>query len=240
MNPNETIWNEAEKIYLQELVDFKGGIAAQWGFLERSQSLFYEHQREIFTEILRMVSVISFRYKLSPDPVPNARCNQIYLELREDLQWQGNFGLPDMKKKLHKLYLDDDYLSKRLPQKLFKASDTAKKDLVRYIFCRIEEYKFGKTESWRELIAESEATIEHLTAKKWRGKLANMTLLEKDINNRAADWLFEYKREIYQQSRFQITRELHQKYQYFDGEEELDERQRELTELICQIWRIEF
>lgn len=209
----------------------------------------YKHLQSIqFTKLLQAISIISFRYNIISNLNPNELEN-IFNEVANKI---SNKEIKTAKDAIHKLkvvYVDDERFKNNFKAKSMPYSGRNKK-IIRYILTSLEN-QLSFTDIAYE---ESKITIEHILpenpAEGWSDYfkpeeqdiyceyLGNYTLLEESLNNEIGSTLFEYKKPIYHNSQYKITKE------YIDytewTPETLRKRQEKMAKTAITVWKINF
>ncbi len=246
-NPNDDFWNlhpnkkEIQKS-LKELSLF-------W-VTQPISLLFavYEKLWDLFADILRYISIISFRYNViwkldtnELEKIYNKISQQIFSREIQSKQDIINITISS----LSSVYVSDSDFENAFENKSISIKQWKK--IVKYILTKIENYL-----SWVEYDFEGqEIIIEHILpenyTKEWEDifwneiddyiyKLWNYTLLKEGENIWIWDKSFEGKREIYKNSWCKISSE---KLNYDEWNiSTLSERQKELAKIAKSIWRI--
>lgn len=148
-------------------------------------------------------------------------------------------------------------LKERIISREFKANAFTK-----YILDRIEEEYYMKSGSGKGVQDRSSVDIEHIAPRKawtadkystwvqyldcseeefdeYKNRIGNLTLLENSVNQTASDRPFNQKCGIYnERTDFLMTQAITDEFDEWDIEK-IDERSRNLAEIICDIWSIE-
>ncbi|WP_330204702.1 DUF262 domain-containing HNH endonuclease family protein [Cyanobacterium sp. Dongsha4] len=241
-NPHDDFWLDTpeNRSYIRELDLFRVKQAYPIFF-----SAYDKFSREDFTRLLRLVSVISFRYHIVSSLNPN-ELEAIYNKVAVGISQNDITNPRQVFEKVRSIYVSDDKFSQDFSI-MSISTKGQKKKLVKYILCKLESYISGLE------INEDSFSIEHILpespSNQWQEyftdnqieemvyRLGNMTLLEPNLNREIGNKKYTLKREIYQQSNYQLT----QKIQAEEwNPQSLNRRQIELAKKAIQIWRSSF
>ncbi|MCM1981988.1 DUF262 domain-containing protein [Lyngbya confervoides] len=206
-------------------------------------------EEEVFRKILKMMVVISFRYNVicgsRPTPLEDAYSKAaIYIRDKKPKTAQSVFEI------LSDFYPDDKIFTDSFSHKVISNNPP----LCRYILCSLNDYLMNS----KELVTNSNGSdlnLEHILprnpGRKWLldinnkdyklyiNRLGNMTLLDSVPNRKLGNSLFESKmKEAYKKSSLRITKDL-EKYSVW-GISEIEDRQKELAKVACQVWRLDY
>lgn len=200
---------------------------------------------EEFTKVLKIVSVITFRYTVVSGLNTNPK-EQAYAQTAGRVTSGEYTSAVQIAKGLNQIYvLDIDF--KNDFSTLIISTKGPKRRLVRYILFALEN-QINQTDTDYE---DSPATIEHVLpenpTQEWLQnfpvsaldryvyRLGNYTLLEIDKNRLCGTKPFDEKKIIYQQSQYKLT-------QTIVADEwtpnTLDNRQTRLADVATSIWRV--
>jgi hypothetical protein len=138
--------------------------------------------------------------------------------------------------------------------------DHRRNDQTKYILDTIERRYFMKSGEGKQIGDRMHVHIEHIAPQRaanadkynsWmdylgvnkqeflekRNKIGNLTLYEKRLNEEASDKPFEQKKEYYQDSDFEMTREVCE-YDHWSIEN-INNRSRELADIAASVWALE-
>jgi len=201
---------------------------------------------EEFTKVLRIVSVITFRYTI---------IGGLHTNLKEDIYNRAAIKISNKEltkastiaKEVKSLYTTD----KDFKNDFSTATISTKrgKKLVRYILFEIENH-LAQTDTDYE---DSPATIEHILPEnagdEWEAnfpvpiqeslvyRLGNYTLLEDDKNRECGTKNFEIKKEIYQTSQYEMSKQI---VAAVWTPNTLDNRQTRLSDYASSSWRLPY
>ncbi len=212
----------------------------------------------VFTDLLRDIVVIAFRYNVVGKRNPNVM-EKVYNAVATALRDGQLETRPQVREPLREIYLPDNEFEQSFANVSF--STKRHKRLVKYILLLLEAYRRRDTEKFSlddpallGQIDDSRITVEHVLPQTftdewaeafpahehetWVYRLGNLTLLEDTLNREAANLSFEEKREIYQKSRFRLAQDV-ARYERWTPETIL-RRQQELAGDAVRVWRLDF
>lgn len=202
--------------------------------------------QEEFTKVLKLVSVITFRYTI---------IGGLHTNLKEDIYNKASIKISNKEltsalgvaKEIKSLYTSD----KDFKNDFSTTSVNTKrnKKLVRYILFEIENH-LSQTDTDYE---ENPATIEHIlpenAGEDWTDnfpisiqeslvyRLGNYTLLEEDKNRECGNRSFEEKKKIFNTSQYMMSKQI---LSPDWTPNTLDNRQNKLSDFASSIWRISY
>lgn len=241
-NPYDDFWLEIaeNRPYIYELSLFR--VRQVYPILFAGYDKF---SQEDFTRLLKLVSVISFRYNVVSALNPN-ELEKIYNQVAVEIG-KGEITNPrQVFEKVRSIYVSDDKFSQDFSIISISTRGTQKK-LVKYILGKLE------TDISQLEINEDSFSIEHILpespSNQWQEyfpdnqreemvyRLGNMTLLEPNLNREIGNKSYTLKQEIYQQSNYQLTKNI-QAEEW--NPESLNKRQLQLAKRAIHIWRSDF
>jgi hypothetical protein len=202
-----------------------------------------------FVRVLKLVSVLSFRYSVISDLNPNA-LEPLYHEAAKAVL-DGLASTPaEVFAKLRPAYVDDAKFEQDFA--LFSVDKSGqKRKLAKYILARLEA-----DASNRACDPDTDpATIEHILPENpgpgWEAfpeaywadsvyRLGNLTLLEASANRRVGNRDYAEKRAEYAKSSYRLTQQVAERAPTGWTLEHLERRQRELAQRAVHIWRVDF
>lgn len=244
-NPNDTFWKPEEQILLEKLSLFN--VRQSLAMLMACYQKFGEDKRDTFTQILKTVVIISFRYNIICNlPIPDQE--KIY----HQIAYQISEGILENKQSiiqaLTDIYPNDNIFKNALREKELKTTNSRNRKIVKYILLQLEKQISGK-----EFDIESiNYNIEHILPEnpsenwdyikennqdKYIYRLGNMTLLEKKANRNLGNKSYSDKMKIYKDSYFQITSVIPENYEQWD-EKAINSRQTHIAKIAVSIWKI--
>lgn len=239
-NPEDEFWkdNPEFKSVLKELKRFQ---------IRQTNSLFISGYKNLdrlrFNKLAKICSVISFRYNIIGGLNPNLQ-EDIYNNIALEIIENKNFEI----RNFQPIYVIDNNFENDFSTKEFK-NTTRNHKIIKYIFSKIEEYKFKN-----EISEESDLfTIEHILPESaddtWGEfdfdeinrsvyRIGNLTLLEKKLNNEADVLPYKEKKALYEKSNCLLTKAIAETFDSWT-EDKIAARQRELAKYAKSIWRIQ-
>jgi hypothetical protein len=202
-----------------------------------------------FVRVLKLVSVLSFRYSVISDLNTNA-LEPLYHDAAKAVL-DGRASTPaDVFEKLRPAYLDDAKFEQDFA--LFSVDTSGqRRKLAKYILARLEADAAN-----RACDPDTDpATIEHILPENpgpgWEAfpeaywadavyRLGNLTLLEASANRRVGNSEYTAKRAEYAMSSYRLTQLVAEHAPTEWTLEHLERRQRELAQRAVHIWRADF
>ena len=244
-NPNDNFWldfsdSRGIRNCIEELKLFKTKQAYPALFSARAA---FNEQR--FKTLLEIVNVISFRYTVVGGLNPNDLETQ-YNTLANQIS-MGKIKTPKAAFSLlsNALYVSDEKFSQDFS--LLSLASKQKKKLVKYILGQLESDKSGVA------VKEDSFTIEHILPQNpnevWRDsfredeideaiyRIGNMTPLEQPLNAKIGTEPYEEKKQVYQQSAYQITKDVQAEEWNMSS---IVRRQENMAERAVQIWKVNY
>ena len=203
-----------------------------------------------FVRVLKLVSVISFRYTVVSGLNPNA-LESVYHRAAKAVM-DGSAGAPAaVFDHLKPIYVDDERTRQNFALLAVNTRGQRKK-LAKYILARLEQDAAG-----RACDPETDpGTIEHILpenpvdaweeafpAERWEAsvyRLGNLTLLEPAANRNVGNSVYTGKLDAYRDSGYALTRQIPETAPERWTPELMDERQRRLSERAVHLWRSDF
>ena len=241
-DPEDGLWPEAQRPYVRELRMFS--VRQPWPLLLAAARTFDAHG---MTQLLRVCSMISFRYNVISTLVTNEQ-ERTYNGVAQQIA-SGELGsVAQTIRALAPIYVSDELFFQNFASKVLRTSAARNKRIVRYILFKLEahltqhEYDFDSprynlehispehpAENWQQF------SDEQMEASVYR--LGNFAMLEAGANRDIRNRTFAEKRIVYTQSAFEVTRRI------TAGNDEwtvdrLAERQRWMARQATGIWRI--
>lgn len=246
-DPNHEYWDEAPdaKVSVRELVLFRVRqmtplLFAAWERLSRAD----------FASVLRLVSVISFRYTVVSELNPNALEPAYFAASRAVLDGAAR-SPSEVFRRLEAIYVSDESFREAMRSLTVQTSGQSRR-LSKYLLARLETDASGRdcnpdtdpgtvehilpehpAEVWEESIPRS-----HREAAVYR--LGNLTLLEASTNRNRGNAAYCEKVAAYAASTYALTRAIADLAPEEWTIELLHERQRRLAARAVHVWRVDF
>lgn len=212
-NPEDNLWHAEQRPYVAELRMFS---------VKQLYPLLLSAHRKFdtagFTKLLRVCSVISFRYNVIGQ-LPANEQERVYTQVAVELSNGHWNNLPEVVNALRSLYPDDSAFVNAFREKRLRTTQSRNKRIVRYILFSIE-----KSVSQSDYDMDSDRyDIEHVLPENPEGnwdqfsdmdhenslyRLGNMTLLTSSENRDLGNQDYDVKREVFRNSGFSITRKI--------------------------------
>lgn len=246
-DPNHEYWAESPnaKAVIRELVLLRVSQMMPLVFTTREQ-----FSREDFERVLKMLSVVSFRYNLV-SARSRSELEPAYAKTARAVG-DGSAGSPrSVFALLESIYGNDEKMRQDFSTLQLRTSGQRKR-VVRYILAKLEAEASG-----RDVDPDTDrGTIEHILPEnpgaEWekafpsddqeahRYRIGNVTLLERRLNRDIGNAPYSRKLEAYRESKYALTREIAETAPEEWTPEHLEKRQRRLAERAVQIWRSDF
>lgn len=245
-NPYDTFWKPEEQSLLEKLSMFS--VRQPLAMLMSCYRKFGENQRDTFTQILKAVVIISFRYNIICN-LPTPEQEKVYNQIAYQISDRILIDKQSIIRVLGEIYPDDDSFKNAFREKEFKTTNSRNRKIVRYILFQLEkqisgqEFDFESASYNLEHILpenpdDSWSYIEEYNQDKYIYRLGNMTPLEKKANRNLGNQAYSDKVEVYQNSRFQLTSSIPARYEQWD-EKAINARQTQMAKIATSIWKIE-
>lgn len=203
-----------------------------------------------FVRVLRLVSIISFRYTVISGLNTN-ELEPVYHKAAKAIL-TGQAGTPaDVFQHLKPIYVPDEKFTRDF---VVKEIETAgqRKHLAKFILCKLEVDASGKPCDYET----DPGTIEHILPEnpsaEWDGyftperqpdfiyRIGNLTLLEPSLNRQIGNGLLANKRSAYERSAYQLTQHLANATPEDWTPAALEARQQQMAARATHLWRSDF
>ena len=213
-NPNDDLWQGNKQIRrrINELKLF--GVTQPFPLLLES---YFKLPVSQFEDVLRFCSVIAFRYNVIGNLDPK-RQELGFHNASKKLFTKSITSSSQVAQELKSIYIDDERFENLFSTK--QVNTKGKKKLARYILYSLENQIAGTERNFED----ETATIEHILPEnspiEWNDffteeeqenniyRLGNLTLLESAKNNDCGTKPFSEKLKIYQQSQYEMTKQI--------------------------------
>ncbi|MBN1088965.1 HNH endonuclease family protein [Pantoea sp. 1B4] len=210
--PNNEYWenNSKNKKHVKELDLFKVSQCFPL-LMAANQHL----DSDEFTKVLRICTVISFRYLIISGQNPNAM-EKIYADTAILISSGRITRAQEVFDKLKGLYISDDEFTRNFEEKSIKTKRSAK--LARYILYTIESHLSSSYKDYEN----DPGTLEHIlpenpsvdweidfpvdTQESFIYRIGNFTLLEANKNKTVANGMINVKAKAYQESKYELSK----------------------------------
>lgn len=240
--PEDELWTVGQRRHINELRMFN--VRQIYPFL---LSAYRKFNAEDFTTLLRVCSVLSFRYNVIGNLPPNEQ-ERTYTQLAEGLS-EGRFEtISSLWLLLRAIYPSDESFRNAFSEKVLKTTQSRNRLIVRYILFKLEAH-----ESVSDYDFESDRyNVEHILpenpADGWEQvsdqehdqfvyRLGNMTILQAGPNRDIGNAPYAVKRATYLASEFTITHQLAETHLIW-GVSQIVGRQRHMATTATSIWRV--
>ena len=210
--PEDLIWNETQKEYLREIKMFQ--VTQPFPLLMAAKR---KMPPDDFTTLLRVCSVISFRYNVIGSLSANEQEKAYHSAARKVSQGELA-NLNDVIRSLSSIYVTDNNFEHSFSTKSLR-STTRNDTISKYILCKLEKRAHDDAIDFNS----RSVTLEHILPQnpndEWSEftdgeyednvyRLGNYALLEDAKNREAGNQVFEQKSKIYASSQFGLTRKV--------------------------------
>ncbi len=241
-NPEDILWNHDQKQYVYELKMFS--VSQLFPLLLAAHRRFNEND---FTTLLKVCSVISFRYNVIGGLATNEQ-ERVYNAVAEKIANETLQTLPSIIQELRSIYINDDQFKAAFSEKQMKTTQARNKRIVRYIFFKIEKQISGNDFDYESDLYNIEHVIPENPGDSWEQisdreheqlvyRLGNMTVMNAAQNRELGNSSFEMKKAMFAQSQFQVTQKIAQENTLWNAER-IAMRQRWLAVQATSIWKV--
>lgn len=238
-------WTRDEAKYLKLLGLYR--VKQPFSVLLASYEQFFDDNRKGFCDILRALTILSFRYNVICNNPPNEQerfYNGVAIKIA-DLTLGSS---TEVIQKLETIYPKDEVFKAAFSVKQLKTTDNRNKKIVRHILCELERHEHQSTLD----DADDNFNIEHILPENpqehWSHiddnqlesfvyRLGNMILLETKKNRDAANLPYADKISIYETSNLKTPRVIVENYQAWDTQS-IENRQQKMAKHATGIWKI--
>ncbi len=245
-NPHESLWLTEERQSLEQLIMFN--VRQPIPMLMACYRQFAEDRRSTFTQLLRAIAVISFRY--------NVICNlqtqdqeRVYNNVAYKISNGALVDLRSILNDLQEIYPEDAIFKAAFVDKELKTTNSRNKKIVRYILFQIEKQVSGQEFDFEsaaynlehilpENPSEAWSYIDERNQEKFIYRLGNMTPIEKKANKDIGNKSYDEKIATFGQSCFKITTAISEYYHEWN-EAKIEARQIQLAKIATAIWKVD-
>jgi hypothetical protein len=200
-----------------------------------------------FTTLLRISSILSFRYNVVGNQPPNEQ-ERIYTLLAEGLA-TGRFPtLTALIPELKPIYPKDAVFKNAFSEKILKTTQSRNRLIVRYILFKLEGQESGTDYDFESDRYNIEHILPENPADGWEQvsdqeqeqfvyRLGNMTIMQAGPNRAVGNAPYQDKMLVYETSEFLITRRIAESYVGWDTNQ-IANRQRQMAAMATSIWRV--
>lgn len=240
--PEDSLWDAEQRKAITELRIFN--VRQPYPLLLSAKRML---SKDDFTVVLRVCSIISFRYNAIGQLAPSEQ-ERVYNTVAKGVADGKLKNTAEILRELRSIYLSDEQFRNAFEERQLRTTQNRNKRLVRYILFQLERHLTS-----RDYEFDSERyTIEHILPENpkdgWQQfsddqverfvyRLGNMTLLPASANRDQGNKPFEEKKAAYQASEFEITRKVAEDNQDWTVER-IATRQRWMAKQATSIWRI--
>lgn len=239
----DALWEQEQRKYIRTLRLFS--VKQIYPLLLAAYNML---STEDFTSLLRVSSVLSFRYNVIGN-LPSNEQERVYNKLAFDLS-NGEIGsLKELISSLSSLYVKDEKFKSDFSDKKIKTTNSRNKKIVRYILFEIEKKISGmdydmESDSYSiehimpESIQDMWDEVDDQDHEQFVYRLGNMTLMLKSDNKSIGNADFQTKRNSYLKSEFKITNRVGKENNEWTPER-ISKHQKWMANQATSIWRID-
>lgn len=242
MQPENSGWSSALKGYANDLRMFN--VRQPYPLILAAKRRFSDGD---FETMLRSCVVISFRYNVIGSQ-PTSEQERVYNQVAAKISEGAYPTLTAALGGMTSVYPLDNSFRAAFTEKIVKTTQSRNCSVVRYILCLLERHISGTEHDLDSDVFNIEHVLPQNPQQGWQAfpedetesyvyRLGNMTLLRSTLNRDIGNEDYSAKRLLYQQSNFQITRELAEKNAEWSPER-LAARQQWMASQATAIWRI--
>ncbi|MBD3808448.1 MAG: DUF262 domain-containing protein, partial [Epsilonproteobacteria bacterium] len=244
-NPSDELWASYGKFkelktYFDELKLF--GVSQHIPLLLSAYKNFDDNE---FVKVVRICSVISFRYSTIGKLNPN-EMERVYNKCAIKIANSEITNSKEVFENLKSIYVDDESFENSFSS---VAIDIGKRKLIKYILVNIENQKANGDYGYED----SDSTIEHIlpqnidTQSRWgenfsddeiesfTSRLGNYLLLEVDKNKDIGNKYFDEKIEVYKTSKYLMTNSFN--YSEWNSDK-IKQHQKEFAKIAKSVWKV--
>lgn len=241
-SPEDALWNKDQRIYIEEMKMYN--VRQAYPLLLAGRRAFPQTD---FTTLLKVCSVISFRYNVIGNLLANEQ-ERVYTNAAEQVANGALKSLQEVILALRSIYPGDEAFGIAFEEKIMKTTQSRNKKIVRYILFQLEQHLTGL-----ELERDSDLySIEHVLPENpetgWETfsdqeheqfvyRLGNMLPLRSDKNKDLGNAPYSEKRAVLLDSSFQLTQKTAEKYAEWTPKQIAD-TQRWMAAQAKSIWKI--
>lgn len=239
--PEDELWTGEQKRYIGELRMFY--VRQLYPLL---LAAFRHFSPDVFRDLLRVLSVISFRYNVIANKPSNEQ-ERVYNHIAEQIE-QAGWGFKTVIQALKPLYDSDKNFKHAFASKNLRTTSSRNKRIVRYILARLEQHlgsaaididsdRFNIEHIMPENLSEAWDQISDYDHTAFLYRLGNFTLLASGENRDIGNAGFEIKRDTYANSGFQISQRIAEENSFWDATR-IEAHQQWMANQAAAVWRV--
>lgn len=241
-NPEDILWNSDQKQFIYDLKMFS--VSQLFSLLLAAHRTFNEAD---FTTLLKVCSVISFRYNVIGGLATNEQ-ERVYNAVAEKIANGTLATISLVIQELRVIYINDDQFKAAFSEKQMKTTQARNRRIVRYLLFSIEKQVSGNDFDFESEIYNIEHIIPENPAEGWEYindreheqlvyRLGNMTIMNAAQNRELGNSGFEIKKTAFAKSQFHITNKIAAENNIWNAER-IAARQRWLANQAITIWKV--
>ncbi len=239
--PEDELWTGEQKRYIGELRMFN--VRQLYPLL---LAAFRHFSPDGFRDLLRVLSVISFRYNVIANKPSNEQ-ERVYNHIAEQIE-QAGWDFKTVLQALKPLYDTDKNFKHAFANKNLRTTSSRNKRIVRYILAQLEEHlasvaididsdRFNIEHIMPENLSEEWSQISDYDHAAFLYRLGNFTLLASGQNRDIGNAGFTSKRAVYSNSEFQISQRVANENGFWDGTR-IEAHQQWMANQAAAVWRV--
>ncbi len=246
-DPNHGYWVDLPEArpYIRELSLFR--VRQLLPLVFASWEVFSE---EDFVRVLKLLSVVSFRYSVISSLNTN-KLERVYPKAARALIAREVTSPGEVFKLIEPVYVNDEKMRQDFSLLMIKPHGRKKK-LTKYILARLEQDAAGSSCDFEM----APGTVEHILPENpmesWDhafplrlqeslvNRLGNLTLLESSTNKEISNAAYDVKVEAYKNSAYELTKKIPKIAPEEWTVEHVNQRQNQLAERAVHVWRSDF
>lgn len=242
--PEDELWQPRQRHYIKELRMFN--VRQVYPLLMSAYRVLDESD---FTKLLRIVSVLSFRYNVIGNQPANEQ-ERVYTQLAEGIS-TGKFAtLAQITNELKSLYPNDATFRNAFEEKILKTTQSRNRLIVRYLLFKLEGQESGTDYEFESDRFNIEHILPENPVEGWEAvgdqdheqfvyRLGNLTIMNAGANRDLGNAAYKVKVPVYAESEFIITLKIAELYPENWGVSQIAARQRQMARIATSIWRID-
>lgn len=239
--PEDELWMPDQRQYIGELRMFN--VRQVYPLL---LSAFRNFNAKDFSALLKVVSIISFRYNVISNNPANEQ-ERIYNQIAEKTETR-QLTFSEVLVELSSLYVSDKDFKNAFAGKVLKTTQSRNKRIARYILARLERHlsgneydmdsdRFNIEHIMPESLSEEWSQIDDLDHELFVYRLGNLCFLHTGQNRTIGNAGFDKKRPVYAQSEFALSRRIAEENSFWNPSR-IEQHQQWMATQANTIWRI--
>ncbi len=242
--PEDELWQPQQRPYIKELRMFN--VRQIYPLLLSGYRVLQEPD---FTRLLRIVSIISFRYNVIGNQPANEQ-ERVYTQLAEGISANRFTTLAEIIQELKPLYPNDATFRNAFAEKILKTTQSRNRLIVRYLLFKLEGQESGTDYDFESDRYNIEHILPENPAGGWEDvsdhdheqfvyRLGNMTIMNAGANRDLGNVSYGVKVPVYGESEFTITQKIAENFPEKWNVDQIAARQRQMAKVATSIWRVD-